>query len=217
MENWALQQERAAAQRPRLSQGEGHRRGGRAPSAVVVVSAGNDRVATTHNSGDLLHRTARLALDTARKVRDLTAACARAIAIPDSSCYRPPVQTLAEGPRTYVDAEFSYQWAQLVLIVLAAHPENASGDSLRLLREHAALCVNPQMLQEHVSECVLTQCFAGGKTNLRSASDSELHLLVQPLTRRLLAAGYRIRFGAASRSTQERAVLSALNSAHPAR
>ena len=85
MENWALQQERAAAQRPRLSQGENRRRGGRAPSAIAVVSAGNNRVATTHNSRDPLHCTARLALDTARKVRVLTVACAWTIAIPDSS------------------------------------------------------------------------------------------------------------------------------------
>ena len=52
---------------------------------------------------------------------------------------------------------------------------------------------------------------------MRRATDSELHLPVQALTRCLLFAGCSIRFGAAPRSTQDRAVLSDSTSSQPAR
>ena len=70
----------------------------------------------SHN--DLLHATALLSLETARKVRLLSSVTTRTIFVPDTAALSTPMKALVASGRSYHETEHAYAWAQLILATL---------------------------------------------------------------------------------------------------
>ena len=160
MDTWAHGRERAAAVRPRRGAQE-HPQG----TAVIAVAVSP---ATQHRAprsgpgvgGDdraLLHATARVAVETARNVRMLTAIAVRTVSVPDTAAFGAQMRGLAEQPRTYSEHESAYVWAQLVLIAPAAVAVDSGEVGHVPVRAHAAQCTQPEVLRDFLQECIVTR------------------------------------------------------------
>ena len=215
MESWAGHHERAIVLRPRRESATANMGTSQHQNGTQQTSRRNKKPAQQDASladgADLLHSTAKLALETARKLRCLSAVVVRTVAIPDSTPCGQKARILAEQARSYIETEHAYAWAQLVLIVLAAPSERMPAEALAVLRQHATASTSAAGLTDHVGECTLTRCYDGQWTNLRLVTDSELSTVTRALLQCLVGLGCGVRFGAAPRSTNERNVSHALS------
>ena len=222
METWASGRERAAAVRPRRTRQNPHEaipQNANSAIAAPVSSpfqaphGGRPQGPTWHSDKELLHATARLSIETARNVRMLTAIAVRTLSVPALSQCGPPVRAVAEQPRTYAEHEPAYTWAQLVLLALALVPEDSQDAGHLLLRQHAVQSTRPELLRDHLQECQVTRCYSADASNIKLAVSGELAPTAQALCRTLIAGGATLRFGAAPKSSAERAVTTALTAA----
>ena len=204
--------------RPRRAGGQpqrGRENAAVAPSEAVVARPAPRGHPPARQSGardqGFVVATARLSLETARRVRFLTAVCARTIASPDSSSCGLTIKGLAEEARTDHVHEAARLWARLILAVLALPTSGTLEAALVVLCQHAAQSVSVAPLQEHLLDCVVVCRYAGDSSNLRLAVTADLYQPMQALTRVLIQTGATVRFGPAPRSGQERAVANALS------
>ena len=222
MEGWAAQGPRASALRRRRGAAAASLPTPHAPNEAIALAVAappsappqrGARGARRADAGDggLLRSTALLSLETARKLRALTAAMVRTTGIPDSSGCGMQVKALAETERTYLDTEPCYVWAQLILVILGCACPEMPAECVQTLRVHAAAATAPEALLGQISECTVTRCYAGTSSNWRLVCDSDLVPVARAAIRCLMALGCSVRFGAAPKSQHERAVSFALS------
>ena len=188
------------------------------PTALPPRPARRDRgapgqppqVNSNVSHSDLLHATALLSLETARKVRLLSSVTTRTIFIPDTAALGTPMRALAARDRSYHETEHAYAWAQLILATLEHAADSMPAAAREALRNHAAATPNADSLLDDVLQCVVVRCHAGDGCNLILAVSPQLQPLATILTRVLVCAGCSVRFGPAPRGRHERAVAAAL-------
>ena len=162
----------------------------------------------SHN--DLLHATALLSLETARKVRLLSSVTTRTIFVPDTAALSTPMKALAARDRSYHETEHAYAWAQLILATLEYAADSIPAAAREALRNHAAATPNADSFLDDVLQWVVVRCHAGDGCNLILAVSPQLQPVATILTRALVCAGCSVRFGPAPRGRHERAVAAAL-------
>ena len=96
---------------------------------------------------ELLVQTTKLALATARQMRQLQATLLRTMSIPDACHYGSGFSTLARQERPWSENYHAYQWAQAVLLLTEYPPTGATGEMLSPLRKHAGSCNSPEQLK----------------------------------------------------------------------
>ena len=215
MEKWAEQRERASAQRPRKMRESGDRfeSQDRAVAVAVPSSQGKGRRASCANSDSLeslVISTAKLSLETARKVRQLGGIALRTITMPESAPLTAQLLTMCTADRGFAEKDHIFQWAELIQCIIRVSPEQIDAQWMKILKDHAAACVSPDNLLGLISECSVSQTFAGNAVNVRLAVNSDLQTVSQCLIKSLVAVGGTLRFGAPPRTALERSTSSAL-------
>ena len=209
MKQWAglSASARAVALRPRIENGRGGTRGRGSRNAADPQQKG---VASSVAEDALLLSTAKLALSTARQVRQLSAVVTQCVAIPDGSRFAEGFKVIAQRDLPWMEDAQLHTWALIMATILDSGEEGQAADDLRVVRAHQESAVSAAMLRGHVLDCQASRTWSGDCTNLRFAVSTELREVAQCVSRLLVAGGGRIRYGAAPRGPLERAVASSL-------
>ena len=215
MEKWAEQRERGSALRARKMRESSDRveSQDRAVAIAVPSSQGRGRRAPNASSDSLeslVISTAKLSLDTARRVRQLSGIALRTITMPESAPLTAQLLRMCTADRAFMEKDHIYQWAALVQCIIKASPEQIEPQWMKTLVDHAAACVSPVSWLGLISECSVSQTFNGTPVHVRLAVNSELQTVCQCLIKCLIAAGGTLRFGAPPRHALECSTGSAL-------
>ena len=161
-------------------------------------------------SQDLLLSTAKLALSTARQVRQLTSAVMRTLSVPLTSPVGTKLQEKAGRDQPWREDQILYTWGLVVLLICALPDTGLPMESLMPLRAHASACNSMDAIRPYVLECDVRTTFNGDAINVRFATTEELRDIAAALTRLLVALGAKVLYGAAPRGPLERAVAASL-------
>ena len=204
MQQWAKTPERALTVRARKDRRMNERE-------TTLMSQQGQHPREGQLQAELLMQTTKLALATARQVRQLQATLLRTVSVPDACHFGSGFSTLARQDRPWSENYHAYQWAQIMLLITENPPTGATEEMLSSLRTHASSCNSPEQLKEHILECTVSRTWAGDCTNLRIATSHDFQELTMLTTRLLTMGGASIRFGPPPRGPLERAASNSLN------
>ena len=209
MRQWAgvAASARAVALRPRTTSGRAE-----AKSRAARNAPNSQHQNAEHLVADdaLLLHTARLALSTARQMRQLSSVVSQTVGVPDTSRFAEGFKVIAQRDLPWTDDGLLHTWAMAITTMVDVGEEGQVAEHFRLQRVHLDACTSPALIREHVLECQVHRCWSGDCTNLRFAVTPELREVAQCVCRMLVAGGGRVRYGAAPRGPLERAVASSL-------
>ena len=212
MNGWVLGGDRATAVRPRRQDTQLAK-----ASTVRARGKGSQQGSSQQRpaSDNILINTAKLALSTAKQVRQLTCAVMRTLSIPTASPLGPKFQAIAARDLPWREDQLLYTWGLLITTLCEAPDSGTVSDALACLRAHAISCHSPDALRPYVLACDVRTTFNGDTVNIKFATTSELHVVEVALTRQLITVGGHILYGAAPRGPLERAVAAGLTSRTP--
>ena len=153
----------------------------RAVAVAVPSSQGRGRRvpnASSDSLESLVISTAKLSLDIARRVRQLSGIALRTITMPDSAPLTAHLLRMCTADRAFTEQDHIYQWATLIQCIIKASPEQIEPQWMKTLVDHAAACVSRDSLLWLISECSVSQTFNGTAVNVRLAVNSELQTTV---------------------------------------
>ena len=197
------------------------RRDPRGPAAIdrsnrIAVPIGNTTGNNPSMAGPsggmhgLILATARLSLDSAKRIRQLKGDVCRTITVPDTCAAAVGARELCSDDQGYEEKDHIRMWGRLIQWLLTLPLEGAPPQDVEKIRTHFENCNNPNSLSGLIQECSIRRTWSAAGCNIRCSVSGELQPILSSMLRCLVSIGCELRFGAPPRSSLERSTADAL-------